>query len=114
VFLISPPPKKKKSENISFENAPFSIGDETDMDVKIREGVFETCGDKTDGDVSYFFYNLFTKDKLKKYNTDTRLQERSQEKHVVGWPQIEKHHHECLISLCMWEMGKGKDVFLSI
>jgi hypothetical protein len=42
-----------------------------------------------------------------------RLQERSQEKHVVSWPQIEKDHHECLISR-MWEMGKGKDVSINI
>jgi hypothetical protein len=33
---------------------------------------------------------------------------------MVGWPQIEKHHHECIISRYMWEMGKGKDVSVNI
>jgi hypothetical protein len=32
-----------------------------------------------------FLYNVFTKSTEKKYNADTKLQERSQEKHMVIW-----------------------------
>jgi hypothetical protein len=36
--------------------------------------------------VTKFFDNVFTKSRYrKKYNADTKLQERSQEKHMVVW-----------------------------